>query len=228
MMKLGFARRAFIRVRDMRYIELLNQIEVERRGRTAKNKLKIASGKAASIGLLRKSSNDMMSVVKKAERREALPKDDQVFLGHILAYQSRFMDAARVFERAGHIDLAIEMFLDLKRYDDAKNFAAKVRVVVVVGVVVVVDFLLLVLFRPFYSQLNSMSKPNSAPNCPLPPPLSRSPTGRPNTPCPTLCGAKPSGRARLPIGARRHKCMPMPASTSRRSSFCVRTTGWNR
>ena len=50
-----------------------------------------------------------------------------MFLGHIMAYQSRFMDAARIFERAGHIDLAIEMFLDLKRYDDAKSFAAKVR-----------------------------------------------------------------------------------------------------
>ena len=40
-------------------------------------------------------------------------------------YQSRFTDAARVFEKAGHVDLAIEMFLDLKRYDDAKNYAGK-------------------------------------------------------------------------------------------------------
>jgi len=30
-----------------------------------------------------------------------------------------------VFEKAGHVDLAIEMFLDLKRYDDAKNYAGK-------------------------------------------------------------------------------------------------------
>ena len=126
MMKLQFARRAFIRVRDMRYIELLNQIEVERRGRTANEKVQIAASKAVSKEILRQRSNDMLDVVKKAERRDALPKQDQVFLGHILAYQSRFMDAARVFERAGHIDLAIEMFLDLKRYDDAKNFAAKV------------------------------------------------------------------------------------------------------
>ena len=113
----------------MRYIELLNQIEVEKRQvvmRQEQAESCLQQGEATA-GLLRKKSNDMMSVVKKIERREALPKDDQVFLGHILAYQSRFMDAARVFERAGHIDLAIEMFLDLKRYDDAKNFAAKVR-----------------------------------------------------------------------------------------------------
>ena len=30
-----------------------------------------------------------------------------------------------MFEKAGHVDLAIEMFLDLKRYDDAKNYAGK-------------------------------------------------------------------------------------------------------
>ena len=124
-MKLGYARRAFIRVRDMRYIELLNSIEIARRGRSAKNKWKNAESKIAVKNLLKKSSSHFDAVVNKADAREKLPSQDQVFLGHILAYQSRFMDAARVFEKAGSIDLAIEMFLDLKRYDDAKNYASK-------------------------------------------------------------------------------------------------------
>ena len=124
-MRLGYARRAFIRVRDMRYIELLNQIEIARRGRSAKDKWKNAESKVAMKNLLRKKSNDMFEVASKAEVREKLPSQDQVFLGHILAYQSRFTDAARVFEKAGHVDLAIEMFLDLKRYDDAKSYASK-------------------------------------------------------------------------------------------------------
>jgi intraflagellar transport protein 122 len=124
-MKLGYARRAFIRVRDMRYIELLNQIEISRRGRSAKNKWKNAESKVAAGNILKKNSNDMYDIAAKMDAREKLPSQDQVFLGHILAYQSRFTDAARVFEKAGHIDLAIEMFLDLKRYDDAKNYASK-------------------------------------------------------------------------------------------------------
>ena len=164
-MRLVYARRAFIRVRDMRYIELLNQIEIARRGRSSKDKWKATESKVAAKNLLNHKAMDLASVTKQVDAREKLPSQDQVFLGknifsifhssffffflysyifhckprghyfctfffslflgHILAYQSRFADAARVFEKAGHVDLAIEMFLDLKRYDDAKNYASK-------------------------------------------------------------------------------------------------------
>ena len=100
-MRLDYARRAFIRVRDMRYIELLNQIEIARRGRSNKDKWKVVEGKVAALNILSHKAKDMASLVNKVEARDKLPSQDQVFLGHILAYQSRFTDAARVFEKAG-------------------------------------------------------------------------------------------------------------------------------
>jgi intraflagellar transport protein 122 len=84
-MRLGYARRAFIRVRDMRYIELLNQIEIARRGRSAKDKWKAAEGKVSLQNVLKHTAKDMSSVVHKVDSRDKLPSQDQVFLGHILA-----------------------------------------------------------------------------------------------------------------------------------------------
>ena len=83
--RLGYARRAFIRVRDMRYIELLNQIEIARRGRSAKDKWKAAEGKVSLQNVLKHTAKDMSSVVHKVDSRDKLPSQDQVFLGHILA-----------------------------------------------------------------------------------------------------------------------------------------------
>ena len=89
-MRLGIARKAFIRVRDMRYIELLNHIEASKSGLRG-------DGKA----------------------------DDAVFLGRILSYQGRYNDAAKAFERSNNVDLAIEMYADLRNWDAAKAYAAK-------------------------------------------------------------------------------------------------------
>lgn len=57
------ARKAFIRIRDVSYIELLNRIEIARKG----------SG-----------------------------HDDNVFLADILAFQSKYDEAARLYVKSGH------------------------------------------------------------------------------------------------------------------------------
>jgi intraflagellar transport protein 122 len=88
-MKLDIARKAFVRVRDMRYIELLNHIEASKRGHRGAN------------------------------------TSDAVFVGRILAYEGRYLDAAKAFEKAGAVDHAIEMYTDLRQWDAAKAFAAK-------------------------------------------------------------------------------------------------------
>jgi intraflagellar transport protein 122 len=76
------ARKAFIRIRDVRYIELLNKIELERR----------------------------------------LPgTDDQLFLAEIYAYQGKYKEAAKYFAKSGHEEKAIEMYSDLKMWQEAKQ-----------------------------------------------------------------------------------------------------------
>eukprot|EP00753_Platysulcus_tardus_P014889 PLAT4607.1.p1 GENE.PLAT4607.1~~PLAT4607.1.p1 ORF type:complete len:1226 (-),score=654.52 PLAT4607.1:178-3855(-) len=79
-MSLDVARKAFIRVRDMRYIELLNNIE---------QGLRLGTGKP------------------------------QLYEAEILAYQGRFSEAAKKFVAAGDKRRAVDMYLDLKRWDDA-------------------------------------------------------------------------------------------------------------
>eukprot|EP00754_Rhynchopus_humris_P012587 Rhum_TRINITY_DN14297_c3_g2::Rhum_TRINITY_DN14297_c3_g2_i1::g.78668::m.78668/K19656/IFT122; intraflagellar transport protein 122 len=76
------ARKAFIRIRDVRYIEFLDQIELDRR------------------------CSDV---------------DDRVFLAEILAYQGKYEEAAALFCKIGHEKKAIEMYADLKMWQQAKE-----------------------------------------------------------------------------------------------------------
>jgi len=82
-MSLQIARKAFIRVRDMRYIELLNRIE--------------------------------------QGRKSGLP--DDIFLAEMLAHQGRYQDAARTYARCGRVELAMEMFSDLRQFEEARIWA---------------------------------------------------------------------------------------------------------
>lgn len=84
-LQLEIARKAFIRIREVKFVELLNRIELERRQ---------MSGTASDEGLL---------------------------LGDILAFQSKYHDAARYFVRANQEAKAIEMFCDMKMWAEAKQ-----------------------------------------------------------------------------------------------------------
>mmetsp|Transcript_3049 Transcript_3049/g.4655 ORF Transcript_3049/g.4655 Transcript_3049/m.4655 type:complete len:1198 (+) Transcript_3049:84-3677(+) len=84
-MNFEVARKAFIRVRDMRYIELLNSIQ--------------------------------------AQRKQQKDADDQLFLAEIFAHQSKYQEAAKLFAKCGHTERAIEMFSDLRQWEEAKQFA---------------------------------------------------------------------------------------------------------
>eukprot|EP00240_Pyramimonas_obovata_P000052 CAMPEP_0118949464 /NCGR_PEP_ID=MMETSP1169-20130426/49666_1 /TAXON_ID=36882 /ORGANISM="Pyramimonas obovata, Strain CCMP722" /LENGTH=1253 /DNA_ID=CAMNT_0006896109 /DNA_START=163 /DNA_END=3921 /DNA_ORIENTATION=+ len=82
-MSLEIARKAYIRIRDMRYIELLNRIEQGRRHGV----------------------------------------DENLFLAEILAYQQRYQDAAKMYARSGQVKKAMEMFSDLRLFEEAKVWA---------------------------------------------------------------------------------------------------------
>ena len=83
-MRLDVARKCFVRVRDAKFLELLNFVErAARRGE-------------AETGALR---------------------------GEALAYQGLFQEAAKAFAKAGKVEKAMEMFSDLRQFDEAKAWA---------------------------------------------------------------------------------------------------------
>lgn len=82
-MQLDVARKAFIRIRDVRYVELVNRTE---------------AGRKAGVS-------------------EAL------LMAEIMAYQGRYQEAAKLYTQAGKMDKAMEMFSDLRQFDEAKKWA---------------------------------------------------------------------------------------------------------
>eukprot|EP00656_Telonema_subtile_P040691 TRINITY_DN4577_c0_g1_i1.p1 TRINITY_DN4577_c0_g1~~TRINITY_DN4577_c0_g1_i1.p1 ORF type:complete len:1218 (-),score=334.96 TRINITY_DN4577_c0_g1_i1:117-3770(-) len=87
-MKLGIARKGFIRVRDMRCIELLNRLEL--------------------------NHNPHITLTASAQ---------SLLQGEILAFQGQYQQAARVLAQAGHVQKAIDIFSDLRKWEEAAEFA---------------------------------------------------------------------------------------------------------
>eukprot|EP01116_Phalansterium_solitarium_P016577 TRINITY_DN3872_c0_g3_i3.p1 TRINITY_DN3872_c0_g3~~TRINITY_DN3872_c0_g3_i3.p1 ORF type:complete len:1186 (+),score=383.77 TRINITY_DN3872_c0_g3_i3:201-3758(+) len=84
-LNLEVARKSFIRIRDLRFIELLNVIE---------------------------------------EARKKPNYNQQLYLGDILAYQGKYPEAAKTYSGAGHVKRAVEMYTDLKEWEQARKWAA--------------------------------------------------------------------------------------------------------
>ena len=55
---------------------------------------------------------------------EAVQKLAPLFQAEILAYAGRYQDAARAYTRCGHVKEAIDLFADLRQWEEAKLFAA--------------------------------------------------------------------------------------------------------
>ncbi|XP_058701305.1 intraflagellar transport protein 122 homolog isoform X2 [Poecile atricapillus] len=77
------AKKAFTRVRDLRYLELISSIE---------------------------------------ERKKHGESNNELFLADVYAYQGKFHEAAKLYKRSGHENLALEMYSDLRMFDHAKEF----------------------------------------------------------------------------------------------------------
>ncbi|KAM6413714.1 intraflagellar transport protein 122 homolog [Rhynochetos jubatus] len=77
------AKKAFTRVRDLRYLELISSIE---------------------------------------ERKKHGENNNELFLADIYAYQGKFHEAAKLYKKSGHENLALDMYSDLRMFDYAKDF----------------------------------------------------------------------------------------------------------
>lgn len=82
-LNLDYARKAFIRIRDVRAVEQVNRTE--------------------------------------AQRRSGVPEG--VLLADILAYRGRYQEAAKMYTTAGALDKVMEMFINLRQFDEAKKWA---------------------------------------------------------------------------------------------------------
>ncbi|XP_005387145.1 PREDICTED: intraflagellar transport protein 122 homolog isoform X1 [Chinchilla lanigera] len=77
------AKKAFARVQDLRYLELISSIE---------------------------------------ERRKRGETNSDLFLADVFSYQGKFHEAAKLYKRSGHEDLALAMYTDLRMFEYAKDF----------------------------------------------------------------------------------------------------------
>ncbi|NWT25565.1 IF122 protein, partial [Cardinalis cardinalis] len=77
------AKKAFTRVRDLRYLELISSIE---------------------------------------DRKKHGENNQELFLADVYAYQGKFHEAAKLYKRSGHENLALEMYSDLRMFEHAKEF----------------------------------------------------------------------------------------------------------
>nr|XP_008115197.1 PREDICTED: intraflagellar transport protein 122 homolog isoform X3 [Anolis carolinensis] len=77
------AKKAFTRVRDLQYLELISSIE---------------------------------------ERKKRGENNNDLFLADVYAYQGKVHEAAKLYKRSGHENLALDMYTDLRMFDYAKEF----------------------------------------------------------------------------------------------------------
>uniref|UniRef100_A0A8C6RX79 Intraflagellar transport protein 122 homolog n=1 Tax=Nannospalax galili TaxID=1026970 RepID=A0A8C6RX79_NANGA len=77
------AKKAFTRVQDLRYLELISSIE---------------------------------------ERKKRGETNNDLFLADVFSYQGKFHEAAKLYKRSGHENLALNMYTDLCMFEYAKDF----------------------------------------------------------------------------------------------------------
>ncbi|XP_061187801.1 intraflagellar transport protein 122 homolog isoform X4 [Saccostrea echinata] len=77
------AKKAFIRIKDLRYLELIHSIE---------------------------------------ERKKRGENDNMIFLGDVYSYQGKFNEAAKLYKKAGGEQKAMNMYTDLRMFDQAKEY----------------------------------------------------------------------------------------------------------
>jgi intraflagellar transport protein 122 len=144
---LHVAKNAFARLKDTKFLSLVDTIE--RRGgnstasaaaavaATSAGNRSAATGGAAGTGRVRggtgaggasaapssSSSSSSSSAAGGGGQLPVVPPLDPMWLAELLAYEGHHQEAAKVFARSGKLQEAIRLFTDLRRWEDAKMFA---------------------------------------------------------------------------------------------------------
>lgn len=59
-------------------------------------------------------------ILFKKERKKRGENDNMVFLGDIYSYQTKFNEAAKLYKKSGTEQKAMNMYTDLRMFDQAK------------------------------------------------------------------------------------------------------------
>lgn len=54
------------------------------------------------------------------ERKKRGESNNELFLADVYAYQGKFHEAAKLYKKSGHDNLALDMYTDLRMFDYAK------------------------------------------------------------------------------------------------------------
>ncbi|CAM9369469.1 unnamed protein product [Ectocarpus fasciculatus] len=95
-MEFEVSRKAFIRLRDLRFVDILSDIEL-------------------------RTMHEATLLKTSAEARVKMEADSSA---ELLAHQGNYQGAAKTWARNGMADKAITMFIDLRQWEEAKVFAA--------------------------------------------------------------------------------------------------------
>jgi len=113
------AKSSFARIKEIKYLTLIEAIE---RGYATNEELKknstINSSTNDRKGRQRGDSNQPSTTVK-----SGLGPLDPVWQAEILAYEGHHHEAAKMYAKAGKYEEAMRLFIDMRRWQDAKAFA---------------------------------------------------------------------------------------------------------
>lgn len=133
---LHVAKNAFARLKDTKFLSLIDAIE--RRGgtgvaSTASKPQATETTKPSSVGgRLRATDSGKGGAVDTGRRTPSsvgsnippsIPPLESSWLAELLAYEGHHQEAAKVYARAGKVDESIRLLTDLRRWEDAKMFA---------------------------------------------------------------------------------------------------------
>lgn len=113
MNSLSVAKSAFTRLKDIKYLNFIEQIE---KGQHKEHE-------SISVRNKSRSKVNMNIVNNQIKNQQILTSLDSVWNAELLAYEGHYIEAAKCYVKIGKVDEAIRLLVDLRCWDEAKNFA---------------------------------------------------------------------------------------------------------
>jgi len=111
------AKNAFARLKDAKFLSLIEVIERGSSSGQANDVPAIGEGKRSRIGATSNAPSTYSSSASSPSQLEPM------WQAELLAYEGHHHEAAKTYARTGKVDEAIRLFTDLRRWNEAKMFA---------------------------------------------------------------------------------------------------------